>query len=172
MITANIAEFIESSVLCWLATASEEGIPNVSPKEAFLHDGQGRILVANIASPQTVRNIRINKNVCLSFVNVFVQKGYKINGEARILKSGDSRYAEAFAKLASFIGDAFKTVSIIEIDPIKIDQIIAPSYHVFPESTELDRIRESLKTYSVADYQKQAKQPETVQPPTAAGPKN
>jgi hypothetical protein len=29
---------------------------------------------------------------------------------------------------------------------------------VFPESTELDRIRESLETYAVAHYQQQAEQ--------------
>ena len=53
LITAEIARSIEQSVLCWLATVSADGIPNVSPKEAFLHDGEGRLLVANIASPTT-----------------------------------------------------------------------------------------------------------------------
>jgi predicted pyridoxine 5'-phosphate oxidase superfamily flavin-nucleotide-binding protein len=165
MITADIANYVESSVLCWLATVSEDGMPNVSPKEAFLLHEQRRILVANIASPQTVRNIRQNKNVCLSFVNVFIQKGYKVIGEARILMEGDSGYAEALKKLTSFIGESFKIVSIIDIDPIQIDQIIAPSYRVFPESTELDRIRESLETYAVAHYQQQAEQDDADQRP-------
>ena len=51
LITSEVAESIDCSVLCWLATVSSDGIPNVSPKEAFLHDGQGRVLIANIASP-------------------------------------------------------------------------------------------------------------------------
>ena len=156
MITEEIANSIESSVLCWLATVSEDDVPNVSPKEAFLHDGHGRILVANIASAQSVRNIQQNANVCLSFVNIFVQKGYKITGEARVLKKGDVRHDDHHSKLAALIGDAFRIISIIEIVPVEISEIIAPSDRLFPESTENDRIKESLKTYSVEHYQKQA----------------
>jgi hypothetical protein len=158
MITEEIENSIESSVLCWLATVSEDGVPNVSPKEAFLHDGNGRVVVANIASPQTVRNIRQNTNVCLSFVNVFVQKGYKITGEARVLNEGDARYDDHHRKLTSLIGEAFRIVSIIEIVPVMIDEIIAPSYRLFPESTENDRIRESLEAYAVEQYLDQAGQ--------------
>ncbi len=155
VITDDCARYIESSVLCWLATASEDGFPNVSPKEAFLLNEKGRILVANIASPQTVRNIQENRKVCVSFVNAFVQKGYKVRGEAAILTIGDADYAEAYASLRSFIGDAFKIISIIEIDPVLIESIIAPSYRLFPDSTELDRIKESLKTYRVGEFQEQ-----------------
>nr|WP_324292378.1 pyridoxamine 5'-phosphate oxidase family protein [Aureispira anguillae] len=45
---------IDKSVLCWLATTSVESIPNVSPKEIFNYYGTNQIIVANIASPQTV----------------------------------------------------------------------------------------------------------------------
>ncbi|MGI9241454.1 MAG: pyridoxamine 5'-phosphate oxidase family protein [Verrucomicrobiales bacterium] len=157
-ITDEVAEYIDSSVLCWLATVSGDGVPNVSPKEAFVVSGEGRILVANIASPQSIRNIQDNNKVCLSFVNVFVQKGYKVSGEAAIVREDESRFPDLLEILTALIGNTFRIVSIIEITPNKIDQIIAPSYRVFPESTELDRIRESLGTYAVADYQKRLDQ--------------
>ena len=156
MITEDVANYVESSVLCWLATVSEDGVPNVSPKEAFLLDDNGRILVANIASPETVRNIRHSCKVCLSFVNVFIQKGYKITGDARILTEGDAGYAEGLAKLVSKIGDTFSILSIIEIQPSQVDPIVAPSYRIFPDSTEVDRIGESLDSYAVKHYQDQA----------------
>ena len=75
MITREVIQSIEASVLCWLATVAPDGSPNVSPKEAFMHDGKGRIIIAHIASPQTVRNITSNPQVCLSFIDVFTQKG-------------------------------------------------------------------------------------------------
>jgi len=40
------------------------------------------IAVANIASPGTAKNIEANPKVCLTFVHVFAQKGYKIKGQA------------------------------------------------------------------------------------------
>ncbi len=160
MITSEIAESIEQSVLCWLATTSEDGFPNVSPKEAFLYDGEGKILVANIASPVTARNIGQNANVCISFVNVFIQKGYKIVGTANILKRGDSGYENKHGKLVAAIGSAFPIISVIEIEPVSVHAIVAPSYRLFPDTGPVDRIRESLETYKVEQYQKRAKQAE------------
>ena len=152
MITPELLQCAESSVLCWLATVSESGEPNVSLKEAFLIEKDGRILVANIASPQTVRNIRIHSRVCLSFVNVFIQKGFKVHGEASILESSDLGYDDAYGKLTRLVGDTFTIVSIISIQAARVSPIVAPSYTVRPESTERDRIRESIQSYGVREY--------------------
>ncbi len=154
LITSNVAESIESSVLCWLATVSEEGTPNLSPKEAFLHDGQGRILIANIASPVSVKNIAAHDRVCVSFVDVFVQKGYKVSGRATVLKPGDSGFEAANSMLTESIGTAFPIHSIILVEPAEVVEIIAPSYWLFPDSGPLDRIRDSLDSYKVADYRR------------------
>ena len=69
-LSPEIKECIDKSVLCWLATSSEENIPNVSPKEMFTHYQDEFIIVANIASPQTVKNIKQNPNVCISFIEI------------------------------------------------------------------------------------------------------
>ncbi|CAN0601826.1 unnamed protein product, partial [Ectocarpus sp. 12 AP-2014] len=61
-ITDHIKDSMNESVLCWLATASIDLVPNVSPKEIFSFFKYDVVIVANIASPQTVKNIRQNKN--------------------------------------------------------------------------------------------------------------
>ena len=156
LITDKIAESIDQSVLCWLATVSEDGFPNVSPKEAFLHDGKGRILVANIASPVTAGNIKRDPRVCVSFVNIFIQRGYKITGRATVLRPGDSGFEEQCQKLIAAIGDTFPIISVIVIEPGTVDEIIAPSYRLFPDSGPDDRIRESLRSYEVDNYKSRA----------------
>ncbi len=153
MITEDVARSIEASVLCWLATVSDEGVPNVSPKEAFLHDGDGRLLVAHIASPQTIRNIQHEPRVCVSFVDVFTQKGHKINGVARILGESDDRYQEQKDRLTAFIGETFPILAVIEIQPTQVEEIIAPSYLMHDNVSEQEMIRQSLKTYRVAERQ-------------------
>ena len=117
MINSEIEKSIDNSVLSWLATTSEDGFPNVSPKEAFVYDGESKILVANIASPTTVRNLKRDPRVCISFVNVFIQKGHKIKGQAKIIMPGDSGYETRLRKLTDAIGTAFPIISIIEITP-------------------------------------------------------
>jgi len=156
MMTQEVVKSIDECVLCWLATVSTDGVPNVSPKEAFLYDGRGKILVANIASPVTVRNIEHGDQVCISFVNIFVQKGYKITGRATVLKPEDKEYEVRHRMVVETIGATFPVMSIIEIEPDVIDEIVAPSYRLFPDTGPLDRIRESMESYRVAEYQKRA----------------
>ncbi|HEX9869830.1 MAG TPA: pyridoxamine 5'-phosphate oxidase family protein, partial [Candidatus Tectomicrobia bacterium] len=67
-------------MLCWLATVSERGVPNVTPKEIFTHHGDDHIVIADIASSHSVRNVRAHPQVCVSFVDVFRQRGFKITG--------------------------------------------------------------------------------------------
>ena len=77
------------SVLCWLATVDAQGQPNVSPKEVWAIADDRHVAVANIASPMTARNIASQPQVCLSFVDVFVQKGYKLVGTAQVVQADD-----------------------------------------------------------------------------------
>ena len=152
MITENIKESINSSVLCWLATVSEDGSPNVSPKEAFIYNGDDKILIANIASPGSVANILVNSAVCVSFIDVFVQKGYKIKGSAQILEEGDEGYEEQKKKLVAIIGDTFPILTVIEVTPRKVERIIAPSYKLYSDTKESDQIKQSLKSYNVVQH--------------------
>jgi predicted pyridoxine 5'-phosphate oxidase superfamily flavin-nucleotide-binding protein len=85
MITNEVKKYIDNSVLCWLATCSKDGEPNVSPKEMFTYKDENTLLIANIASPSSIANIQENPKVCVSFVEVFVQKGFKIKGNAIII---------------------------------------------------------------------------------------
>ena len=78
-ITTEIKKSMDSSVLCWLATVSSEGTPNVSPKEVFTYF-KDEIIIANIASPQTLKNIKENALVCISFIDILIQKGFKLKG--------------------------------------------------------------------------------------------
>lgn len=80
-----VHEAAQRSVLCWLATVDDQGQPNVSPKEVWAIVDAQHVVVANIASPITVRNITQQPQVCLSFVDVWVQKGFKLQGTAQEL---------------------------------------------------------------------------------------
>jgi len=63
MLNREVKNYIEKSVLCWLATCSLDMVPNVSPKEIFTNVGYDRIIIANIASSQSVKNIIENSKV-------------------------------------------------------------------------------------------------------------
>lgn len=149
MLTKPIKQLIDASVLCWLATCDADGQPNVSPKELFTYGQNDTVIIANIASPQTVKNIKANPKVCLSFVEVFVQKGHQIKGVASLVDRKNQEAAADFDRLQQMAGDKFRVNSLIRIVPESIKEILAPSYLFYPETQEAQMIESAMKTYKV-----------------------
>ena len=149
MFADDVLKYIERSVLCWLATANADGVPNVSPKEVFAAHGDDCLLIANIASPESVRNIRTNPAVCASFVDVFVQKGYKLRGLAEVVVQSDPRYEELLVPLLEITKGAFPIHSVIAIKATEVLPIVAPSYRLIAGTTELSQVEAALRTYGV-----------------------
>lgn len=148
-LTKEINNYINSSVLCWLATASTNGFPNVSPKEIFTSYGKDKIIVANIASPQTVKNINLNENVCISFINVLVQKGFQIKGKAKIIKKTDYEFSKMEELLNKITAGNFPFSTITEITMEHFKPVIAPKYMLYPETTEKEQIETAKKAYGI-----------------------
>lgn len=148
-LTAKIKESINNSVLCWLATVSTENVPNVSPKEIFNYYGTDKIIVANIASPQTVRNIKQNEHVCISFIDILIQKGFQIKGKAEIIGKTDWEFAEMEKVLTKMTEGKFPFATITKITVAQVNPIIAPKYVLYPETTEKEQIESAKKTYRI-----------------------
>jgi len=146
-LTKEVKESIDKSVLCWLATVSVKNIPNVSPKEIFTYYDMDTIIIANIASPQTVRNIKQNENVCISFIDILVQKGFQIKGKASIITKIAIEYHKMEKKLTEMTEGKFPFSSITKVLIEEIKPIIAPKYVLYPETTELEQIESAKKVY-------------------------
>lgn len=148
MLNYKIKRCIDKSVLCWLAT-SNENMPNVSPKEVFTYFDDSHIIIANIASPQTLKNIQKNPNVCLSFIDVFVQKGYQIKGRATIIKNTHPDFKKMEAQLLNITKGKFPFKTITSVEVNKVKPIVAPTYLFYPETTESQQIESAKKSYDV-----------------------
>lgn len=137
------------AVLGWLATVDADGTPNVSPKEVFaLVDGH--VAVAHIASPGTVRNLAERPAVCFSFVDVFVQKGFKLKGRARLLRPQDAEFQRWAAPLLAMIQGRFPIHAVVLMAPTHTEPILAPSYRLYPEqTTEASQTASAMARYHV-----------------------
>lgn len=149
LLTDEVRESARRSVLCWLATSDALGRPNVSPKEVWAIVDARHVVVANIASPTTASNIASQPHVCLSFVDVFVQKGYKLQGTARDVPPHAPDHAVWAAPLLSRVGERFVIRSVFLIAVESVQRIVAPSYWVYPDTTEDGQIAAAHQTYGV-----------------------
>lgn len=148
-LTTENKDYINRSVLCWLATASNENIPNVSPKEIFNYYQTDKIIIANIASPQSVQNIKQNENVCVSFIDILVQKGFQIKGKAEIINKTNPYFSEMEKILTKMTGEKFPFATITKIIVEHVKPIIAPKYILYPETTEQEQIESAKKMYGI-----------------------
>ena len=148
-ITDHIKDSMNKSVLCWLATASSDLVPNVSPKEIFSFFKDDVIIVANIASPQTVKNIRQNKNVCISFIDILKQKGFQLKGTAEIIQRDHPVFAKMEEVLLELTKGNFPFATITKINVHSAKPIIAPKYVLYPETTEQEQVESAKKTYGL-----------------------
>jgi uncharacterized protein len=146
---AEVLTEISRSVLCWCATVDERGVPNVSPKEVFRPFGDDTIFIADIASPGTVRNLKLNPAICISMVDVFRQTGVKLLGTAEVIGRNDPRFGPYATELLRMVGDRFPIRNIIVARIAKAHRIVAPSYRLFPEMTVEQRVDDAMRTYGV-----------------------
>jgi predicted pyridoxine 5'-phosphate oxidase superfamily flavin-nucleotide-binding protein len=150
MLAPEVIDCAKRAVLCWLATVDADGVPNVSPKEVWATIGDRHVVVANIASPVSARNIAANAAVCVSFIDVFVQKGFKVKGRGTVVRPGDAEYARWAAPLEEMTRGRFPIRSVIVVEVSAVAPIVAPSYRLYPEeTTEASQVEAAMVRYGV-----------------------
>ena len=150
MLPPDLQTSAQTSILCWLATVDADGQPNVSPKEIFTVFDSEHLVISNIASPSSVRNIAVNPRVCVSFVDFFVQKGFKVFGSARNVSKQDADFATWAAPLQAMAGPRFPVHSVIVVRATGFESILAPSYRLYPEeTTEQAQVASAMRAYGV-----------------------
>lgn len=145
----TMKEYAEKSVLCWLATVDEDLMPNVSPKELFTALDDDTLLIANVASPVSEKNILANNKVCVSFVKVFEQRGFKVKGIARVIVPESAEWTGYLAALRKLADERYPIKNIFEVKVTSSARILAPSYFLFSETTPESQVESALKTYKV-----------------------
>lgn len=140
---------IGNAVLCWLATVDEEGVPNVSPKEIFSWHGDRHIVIADIASAKSVKNLKRHPSACVSFIDIFRQRGFKIVGRASVVAPDEPTFPVFGERLLAMAGADYPIRHVISIEIERISRIWAPSYTLFPERSEEARMQEAYANYGV-----------------------
>jgi uncharacterized protein len=148
MLNAPVLERLSNCVLIWLATVDTDGMPSVSPKEIFAPEGDKTLLIANVASAGSVKNIRQERRVCVSFVDVFVQRGYKLYGQAQILETNAPDYATRAEPLLKIAGEKFPIRSVMVVALERVVPIVAPRYALYAETTQAAQVGRAVARYN------------------------
>jgi predicted pyridoxine 5'-phosphate oxidase superfamily flavin-nucleotide-binding protein len=90
IITDEMARMIAELRLCYVATVTPDGKPNLSPKGSLRVVDDSRLAFADIMSPATMRNLAINPFIEVNIVHPFLRRGYRFKGHADIVTEGET----------------------------------------------------------------------------------
>ena len=72
----------------WVATATNDGVPNVTPKGSVRVLDDQHVVFADLFSLKTRQNLEKNPSVAVTVVDAATHKGYQIKGNAELISSG------------------------------------------------------------------------------------
>lgn len=122
-ISDQVRELIQAQRLCYVATASPDGQPNLSPKGSLKVLDRCQLAFADMASPQTVANLRTNPRLEINIVDPFLRRGYRIKGTAEVLDDPD-----LLAVVADGLGHDYPVRAVVRITVTDVRAVESPVY--------------------------------------------
>ena len=84
----EIKQLIKDKQHAYIATASKDGIPNVSVKGSIRIIDDDTIAFACIWSDKTIKNLETNPQIAIALADAKAAKGIQLKGKATLEKSG------------------------------------------------------------------------------------
>ena len=134
-ISEAIKNFVNSQKLGYVATVSNDGTPNLSPKGTIVVMNESTLVFADIRSPQTIQNLQNNPSVEINVVDPFQRLGYRFKGECKIINEGPE-----FDKILDYyanVGIKSKINSVVIVDVESMSEVTSQSYDLGVTKDEL-----------------------------------
>ncbi|MDX3054283.1 pyridoxamine 5'-phosphate oxidase family protein [Streptomyces sp. NE06-03E] len=129
-ITQDMINIVESAKLMFVATVRPDGTPNLSPKGSVRVLDSEHLIFADIASPQTVANVRANPAVEVNVVDFLLRRGYRFRGTAEVLEPDGTEYAWIADWLRETHGERTPCHHAIKITVSESAEVLSPGYTV------------------------------------------
>lgn len=151
-ITAEMRAAVAACKLCFAATVNADGTPNLSPKASLMVYDEAHLVFANIASPTTVANLRRNPAIEINVVDIFVRKGFRFRGTARIVAPGGGPEYDFVAKpFWAKHGNHYPVHQVVAVRVEYAAALLSPAYLFNDNVREVDVRRAYLAEYGVMD---------------------
>jgi len=134
-LTNDVKDFVRKQKLGFMATVCPDGTPNLSPKGTVTVWDDDHLAFLDICSPGTVNNLLQNPSIEINMVDVFIRKGFRFKGTARVISNGD-----LFNKVVASYGEGGKRYKIDHVVIVHVDRVLevtSPAYDVGDTEEEL-----------------------------------
>ena len=133
VITSDMRALIQAAHLCFAATVTPDGRPNLSPKGTIRVRDDDHIFFLDIASPGTRANLHGNPLIVVNVVEQLSRRGYRFYGRAK-LHRGDEIFREATKRVFGEERAKYPVEAVVLIEVERAESLISPGYlHVRTE---------------------------------------
>lgn len=136
MLDSDMKAVIAAQRLCFAATVTPDGRPNLSPKGTIRVWDDRHLFFCDIASPQTRRNLEHNPWIELNVVDGLSRRGYRFFGTAT-LHRGNDVYERATARIREEEGVDYVVEAVVLIRLERVLPVLSPGYLHVPDETEM-----------------------------------
>ena len=134
IITADMRAIIESAHLCFAATVTPDGRPNLSPKGTIRVWDDDHLFFLDIASPGTRANLAQNPYIELNVVEERSRRGYRFFGRASLHSGGDI-FSTAMTHIFAEEKAKYPVANVVLIAVERAEPVVSPGYmHVGSEA--------------------------------------
>jgi len=99
MLTSDMRAVIDVAQLCFAATVTADGKPNVSPKGTIRVWDESRLFFLDIASPGTRANLAHSPWMEINVVDQLSRRGYRFSGPAELHTRESAVYGEGVRRV-------------------------------------------------------------------------
>jgi len=140
-IPSDVKNFINSQKLGYVATVSNDGTPNLSPKGTII-TWDDQLVFADIRSPKTMKNLERNPSLEINMVDPLLRKGFRFKGTATLI--GDGATYDSILRHYRENGLKSQIGRLVLIDVMDFSEVVSPLYDLGATEAE---IKEKWKKY-------------------------
>jgi len=137
MITADMRALIRSASLCFAATVTPDGRPNLSPKGTIGVWDDAQLFFLDIASPGTRANIASSAWMEINVVDQLSRRGYRFFGRASYHAPGSEAYADAVRRIYGDAGPASPPGGAVLLEVERAEPLFSPAYWRGNDETQI-----------------------------------
>ena len=123
---------IAAQRLCFAATVTPGGRPNLSPKGTIRVWDDHHLLFCDIASPGTRANLEQNPWIELNVVDTLSRRGYRFLGRG-IVHRDDAVFRDAVARIGREEGAVYPIQAVVLIEVERALPLLSPGYDHVPD---------------------------------------
>ena len=127
IIDSDMRAVIQSAHLCFAATVTPDGHPNLSPKGTIRVWDDRHLFFLDIASPRTRANLQSNPYIEINVVDQLSRRGYRFFGRAEIHRDDDV-YREATKRIYGDEGAKYPVEGVVLIAVERAEPVWSPGY--------------------------------------------